>query len=274
MSNDTVINSHTNPDLANKLVKQAVELSEQEVMERAVKPTLTLPPATEVDLPGGLFDPFNGLITRVEVRELTGVDEEAVSKIADPAKALLSILERATVKIGDEPATREMIDALFAGDREMILLAIRGVTFGNEIKLGPGLCPHCEVEQIFEIDLSKDIKIKKLEGDSEFTVECKVGKVLVTLPKGSTQKAIVESSNRTSAELDTIMLKNCVIDINGQKVINQEVVRNLGMLDRRTILKEIADRNPGPQLGALKKECQSCGQEVPLPLSLADLFRE
>ena len=274
MNTDTVINAHTNPELANKLAKQATELSDQEVMVNAVKPPVTLPPATDVDLPGGLFDPFNGLISKAEIRELTGVDEEAISKIADPARALLSILERATVKIGEETATKEVLDSLFAGDREMLLLGIRCATFGNEIKLGPGLCPHCDETQTFNVDLSKDIEIKRLDGDSEFTVDCKVGKVLVTLPKGSTQKAIVESTNRTSAELDTIMLKNCVLEINGKEVFNAEVVRNLGMLDRRTILKEIADRNPGPQLGALKKECQSCGQEVPLPLSLADLFRD
>jgi hypothetical protein len=274
MSTETVINSHTNPDLANKLVKQATELSDQEVMVNAVKPPVTLPPATDVDLPGGLLDPFSGMIYTAEVRELTGVDEEAISKIPDVAKSLLAILERATVKIGEEKASKDLIDSLLAGDREMLLLAIRKATFGNEVKLGPGLCPHCEEEQIFNVDLSKDVPIKRLEGDVEFTVECKVGKVLVTLPKGSTQKAIVESTNRTSAELDTIMLKSCVISINGQDVINPDVVRNLGMLDRRTILKEIADRNPGPQLGELKKECKSCGQEVPLPLSLADLFRE
>jgi hypothetical protein len=274
MNTDTVINSHTNPELANKLAKQATELSDQEVTVNAVKPPVTLPPATDVDLPGGLFDPFNGFISKAEIRELTGVDEEAISKIADPARALLSILERATVKIGEETATKEVLDSLFAGDREMLLLGIRCATFGNEIKLGPGLCPHCDETQTFNVDLSKDIEIKRLDGDSEFTVDCKVGQVLVTLPKGSTQKAIVESTNRTSAELDTIMLKNCVLQINGKEVFNAEVVRNLGMLDRRTILKEIADRNPGPQLGALKKECQSCGQEVPLPLSLADLFRD
>jgi len=274
MNTDTVINSHTNPELANKLAKKATELSDQEAMVKAVKPPVTLPPATDVDLPGGLFDPFNGLISKAEIRELTGVDEEAISKIPDAAKGLLYILERATVKIGEETANKELLDSLFAGDREMLLLAIRCATFGNEIKLGPGLCPHCEEAQTFNIDLSKDIEIKRLDGDAEFTVDCKVGKVLVTLPKGSTQKAIVESANKTSAELDTIMLKNCVLEVNGMTVVGPEVVRNLGMLDRRTILKEIADRNPGPQLGALKKECQSCGQEVPLPLSLADLFRD
>ena len=274
MSTETVINANTNPELANKLAKQATELSDQEVMVKAVKPPVALPPATDVELPGGLLDPFNGMIYTAEVRELTGVDEEAISKIPDTAKSLLAILERATVKIGEEKASKDLIDSLLAGDREMLLLAIRKATFGNEVKLGPGLCPHCEEEQIFTLDLSKDVKIKRLEGDTEFIVDCKAGKVLVTLPKGSTQKAIVESTNRTSAELDTIMLKNCVLSINGQDVINPDVVRNLGMLDRRTILKEIADRNPGPQLGELKKECKSCGQEVPLPLSLADLFRE
>jgi hypothetical protein len=93
----------------------------------------------------------------------------------------------------------------------MLLLGIRCATFGNEIKLGPGLCPHCDETQTFNVDLSKDIEIKRLDGDSEFTVDCKVGQVLVTLPKGSTQKAIVESTNRTSAELDTIINNSHII---------------------------------------------------------------
>jgi hypothetical protein len=274
MANNTVINAGTNPDLANKLASDAMALGDQEAMIKVEAPKITLPPDTSVELPGGLYDPFNGLITSAEVRELTGVDEEFISKINDPGKALLSILERATVRIGEELATKELLDAMFAGDRELLLLAIRKVTFGTEVTVGPGKCRECGEEQTFVIDLNKDVEVKKLEGDREFTVNCKVGKVVVTLPKGGTQRAIVDSVNKTTAELDTILLKNAILSINGEDVINPEVVRNLGMKDRRTILEEITNRNPGPQLSQIKKECTSCGSEVPLPLTLADLFRE
>lgn len=274
MSTDTVINASQNPELVNKLAKKAMDVSEQEIMAHTPNLEVTLPPDTTVTLPGGLFDPFNGVINTAEVRELTGIDEEAISKINDPGKALLLILERATVKIGDETATKELLDALYSGDREMILLAIRKVTFGSKVKIGPGDCPDCGEEQIFELDLDKDVPIKNFDGEREFTISCKVGSVVASLPKGSLQKAIVEAVNKTSAELDTILLKQCVVSINGQILLNPEEVRHFTIKDRRDILKAITDRNPGPQLGDMKKECKFCGTEVPLPLTLAELFRE
>jgi hypothetical protein len=273
MSNDTVIKATANPAAANKLA--AAAMAQQEATTAALQPDpIKLPPETTIELPAGLVDPFTGVsINTAEVRELTGVDEETISKISDLGKALLTILERATVKIGDEVANKDILDALFAGDREMILLGIRNVTFGPDIKIGPGNCPSCGVEQTFEVDLVNDVPIKKLEGSSDFTVSCKVGEVQVSLPTGVTQKALITSTNKTSAELDTILLKNCIKSINGAPVINPETVRNLGIKDRKDILEEITNRNPGPQLSEIKKPCQSCGTEVPLPLTLAELFR-
>jgi hypothetical protein len=273
MANDTTINAASNPALANEIAAKAMTSPDPVVAASTQKVSTLLPPDTTVELLGGLVDPFLGLISTAEIRELNGVDEELISKINDPGKALLTILERATVKIGDEPADKETLDSLYAGDRELLLLAIRNATFGTEVKLGPGECPSCGVEQVYEIDLSKDVPLKKLEGDHTFTVKCKVGDVVVSLPTGSTQKAIVTSTNKTSAELDTILLKNCIESINDMPVLSLDDVRKLSLKDRRDILQEITNRNPGPQLSEIKIPCQSCGTEVPLPLTLAELFR-
>lgn len=274
MTTDTTINASQDPSMANKLAQQAMAISDQEAVVNATKLSITTPPETTVTLPGGLFDPFSGTINTAEVRELNGMDEEAISKLTDPGKSLLLILERATVKIGDEPASKELLDALYSGDREMILLGIRKATFGNEVKLGPWECTTCNEVQTFTVNLNTDVPIKNFDGEREFTVACKAGPVVATLPKGSLQKAIVESVNKTAAELDTILLKQCVLSINGQDLIDTEAVRRLSIQDRRAVLKEITDRNPGPQLGDIKSSCVSCGTEVPLPLTLADLFRE
>lgn len=273
MSNSTSVKAAANPDLANKLAADAMAQAEKEVAAPKLKAKVLSLPDTEVELLGGIVDPFIGLIDKAEVRELTGVDEEAISKIGDPGKALLTILERATVSIGDEPATKDLLDALYAGDRELLLLAIRIATFGSEIKLGPGSCNSCGVEQIFEVNLKEDVPLKKLESEREFVVDCKIGKVTVALPTGGTQKALISSTNKTAAELDTLVLKNCIVAINGQTVIDPETARNLSLKDRKDILEQITTRNPGPQLNEIKKACQSCGSEVPLPLTLADLFR-
>lgn len=272
MSTET-ISASNNPDLANKLVSEA--LSEREVAGPAPKVDIPLPPDTQVELLGGLTDPFEGTISTAEIRELTGADEEVIARIGDPGKALLSILERATVKVGDKPADKETLDALLAGDREALLLAIRVATFGPDVEVGP-VCPSCGEEQTFKINLKSDVKMKKLEReeDRSFTVNCKVGAVKVNLPTGGAQKALVNATNKNAAELDTILLKSCIESINGIPVMNIQQIRDLSLKDRRELIKTITDRNPGPQLSEIKKTCSACDSEVSLPLTLADLFRE
>jgi hypothetical protein len=273
MTTNTTINSAANPDLVNKIASDAMALASQEATVLALAPEIQLPSDTNVELLGGIMDPFEGPITTAEVRELTGIDEEHISKITDMGKALLTILERATVSIGNQPADKDLLDSMYAGDRELLLLTIRKVTFGNEVKLGPAKCPKCDFEQVFVVNLDNDVPLKKLEGDREFIVNCKVGKVKVALPTGRAQKALVASNNRTSAELDTVLLQNCVVSINDMPVVDAQVVRALSIKDRRDILKELVLRNPGPQLDEVKINCQSCDQEVSLPLTLADLFQ-
>lgn len=276
MDTETKVDAQSNPALANQLAAKAMAEAQQDVMVTATKPVaVTTPPDLTVELPGGLFDPFEGTTRTAEIRELNGADEEAIARITDAGKALLTVLERATVKIGDKLADKDSLDTLLAGDREMLLLAIRKATFGSTVEVGPGFCPSCDAEQTFVIDLDKDVEVKKLkEEDRNFILDCKVGKVSVSLPNGYVQKTIVTATNKNSAELDTLLLKGCILSINDGPIVTIDHIKKLSLQDRRDIITEITTRNPGPQLGAVKKPCISCGQEVPLPLTLADLFRE
>jgi hypothetical protein len=274
---ETVVSASNNPELANKFAAEAMQLSSQEVAVAKPKVKVTAPPAGDVTLAGGYYNSFTGdLICDAVVRELTGADEEAVAKVSDVGRGLMTILQRATVSIGENQATTDILDSLLAGDRELLLLEIRKITFGNEVELY-GVCPDCgEQDQLFTVDLTSDIKITKLSDpilDRNFDVECKVGTVRVTLPDGKTQKKVVQATDKTSAELDTMLLKDCVESINGTPVFDVKQVLSLGVTDRRKILSEIADRNPGPDLSQVKKVCPSCSQEVTIPLSLVDLFR-
>lgn len=266
----TKVNAVENPNLANQLVEEA--LSQVEVAP--IKTKIATPPDTSVTLAAGLMDPFEGHITSAEVRELNGADEEAIAKATDTGKALLTILERAVVRIGSTDSVKEYLDMLLAGDRELLLLTIRRVTFGDEITFEGVICPKCEVSQKITVNLNDDVKVKKLEGSRSFILSGKAGEFEVELPTGITQKALVNSNNKTAAELDTLVLKSCVKSINGNPIVDAEQVRQLSIKDRRDILKAISDRNPGPQLSEVTKQCESCGSEVPLPLTLAELFQE
>jgi hypothetical protein len=273
----TTINAAENPALANKLLEEVNNLVTQEVVGSIPEVVLPSLPETEVKLPAGFIDPFEGVIhTTAEVRELTGADEEAIVKISDPGKALLAILERATVSIGGQPATKDMLGILLAGDREALLLAIRKATFGAELEVST-VCDKCPELQTFKIDLDADVETKELSdpiNDRRFTVDLKAGLAKVNLPSGDVQTKLINATDKNSAELDTLLLTSCVVEIADQPILSATRIRNLGINDRRTLLEEIAKRNPGPQLSEIKKACKNCGQEVSLPLTLAELFRQ
>jgi len=266
MAADTLVNAGVAPQLANALAEKAMSNEEENIHVEAA-----LPPDPHVVLPGGFLDPIEGLITTAEVRELTGADEEAISKLNDIGKSLLLILDRAVTKLGSIEPEDGMLDQMLAGDRETLLLKVRMMTFGSDVSF-PGPCPSCGEKQTWDVDLVSDVPIRKLKGDSTFSMKCKIGEVVVSLPTGNTQKEIVNSVNKTSAEIDTIVLKSCIRSINGAPVLGLETVRSLSIKDRRDILNAITNREPGPQLGDVKKACIACGVEVPLPLTLAELF--
>lgn len=273
---EQTVSAMENPTLANEMVNKVLSQTTVGVPEQ-INPA-PLPSDSIVKLAGGLLDTFTQeLVMEAEIRELNGTDEEAIARINDPGRALMAILDRGVVSIGDDKATKDTLEELLAGDRELLLIEIRKATFGSEIKL-QGPCPQCSApEQDFTIDLEEDLEVKRLEDpvlDRTFSVKCKVGEVIVSLPTGKTQKKLIQASdNKTSAELDTMLLRDCIESINGSTVIDNKQILRLGMKDRRDILAEISKRNPGPQLSDFKKNCGACGQEVPLPLTIADLFR-
>jgi hypothetical protein len=273
----TTINAAESPQLANKLLQDVNNFVNQEVMGSIPEVVIPSLPDTTVTLTAGFLDPLEGTVAMTaEVRELTGADEEAIAKLSDPGKALLAILERATVSVGNEPASKQILGSLLAGDREALLLAIRKATFGSEVEVNT-VCDKCPELQTFKIDLNKDVEVKTLEDpikDRRFTVELKAGLAKVNLPTGDVQTQIINATDKNSAELDTMLLAACVTEIGDQPVISPNRIRSLGITDRRLLLEEIASRNPGPQLSEIKKACKTCGQEVYLPLTLAELFRQ
>jgi len=258
----------TDAELVNQFAKKAMEEPEQLIETRA-------PLGPEVKLPGGYIEPNGELVTTVEVRELNGVDEEAIAKASTTGKALNILLQRGLVKIGGRDATRDDLDKLLSGDRDAILIGIRRITFGETIDLRIQ-CPSCGVEQETSIDLNEDVPTKTMDdpiADRAWKVETKQGYVDIALPTGVTQRKLLENSDKTSAEINTLLLSGCVLSVNGKPSIGASTVLSLGMADRSKIVQEIIDRNPGPRLGEVSKTCKACGEGVALPLSLVDLFR-
>jgi hypothetical protein len=255
---------------ARQVVDQLAKVTEEAPLKIVAAPL----PDTHVVLPGGL-QTLKGVVTDAEVKELTGEDEEFISKTAmSPGKMLSAILQRGVVSVGGQKSDKDMLDMLLSGDRDMLLLAIRKVTFGDSVPLHVR-CPSCGEDLEVILSLTDDVPVSVL-GDNPRSLimdDLKVGTVVVTLPTGAVQRQIQEAADKTSAELKTIMLFGCVNSINGQPVISEGQVQKLGIQDRQKIVDAIGEANPGPRLQDVAVPCVFCEKEIALPLNLVEMFR-
>jgi hypothetical protein len=260
--------SITDPSLFNSLADELNAPAEKEIITEHKNDS-------EVILPGGFISEDGSLVKYAEVRELNGIDEEIIYKSSSMGRALATILQRAVVSIGSNPVGKDDLDNLLTGDRDALLLGIYISTFGKTVEFKT-TC-SCQTELDVVVDLGKDVPVKEIEDpiqDRTFSYESKKhGIIVVGLPTGKTQKKLIEHSDKTTSELNSILLGECLKSINGKSALGLTSALNLGMIDREKIIAEIIDRNPGPRLGEVKTTCEACGKEITLRLSLADLFR-
>lgn len=268
-----------NPEVAAAAAQEVLRRAENPPEEsQSTPPKVPVPEDCAVTLPGGYVVLRDGQAYRdAVVRELDGNDEEAIARVAGNfSKTLDLTLQRGVVSVGPYPADKAVLDGLLMGDRDALLVAIRRVTFGDEIEFNELTCPACNVEQSPTVSIKDDIPVTELENaydNSVFDLTLKTGVLVqVALPTGSVQRALASLNERTEAAMNTELLSKCVKSINGFPSVSREQVRSLKVKERQEIIKEIADRNPGPQLGEVKQPCSACGEDIPLPLSLAALF--
>jgi len=265
------ISAAANPAMANNLLNQVIN----EQIEDDFNPEIKSPADNTVELPGGFLTPAGEVLRTAEVRELNGRDEEAIAKASNVGKALGTIIQRGTVSIGDLKAEESVLDRLLAGDLDALLLGIIKSTFGTTVDI-PSYCAKCEDYKIVTVDLNEDIKVKVLAdpiNDRVFTVQGKKDLFTVSLPTGITQKALIKNADKTEAEQTTILLEDCILKINENPVYSPVQVQNLGMVDRKSIVKEINKRVPGPQFTDITVTCPECEGEVTVSINLGTLFR-
>lgn len=256
-------------------------------MTSVSNPVIDLPPSDTVDLPGGLVK--GGEVTRkVVVRELTGADEETLSRARQSSSAyhyIDTLIECGTERIGafDRARNSALLQDMLIGDRNQIVLAIRRATYGDSLTVSEWACPECGQRSNVTFSLSEDVEVVHLDDpakDSRFAVPLrKGGEVEVRLATGGDERAVVDREGLTIKERDSILLSRCLVsikDASGREHVaagfSSGMALSLGMADRNVILREMIKRQPGPRISDVKFTHQLCGKEVSLALELGDLF--
>jgi hypothetical protein len=220
--------------------------------------------------------------TLAEVRELTGVDEEALAKLEDKkdityTEYMNALLARAVVRIGDLEVTKygdSLINKLILGDRGLLFLAIVRATYGIEREVRV-MCPHCSSSNDVEINLNEDFPIVTPDFDvkSPLEVKTKDGVFHLRLPNGEDTIDIAKKY-KTEAEVNTAMIGRCVIweEDEAPQDVHQWAL-DLSLATRRKLVDALASIQLGPNLEAgVNAQCAACDKEMPFALDWVSLL--
>ena len=248
-------------------------------------PLIEPAPDDTVRLPGGLVR-GGSLVRTATVRELNGSDEEALSRALKSGSAyrfMDTLIECGTVSVGGVKADQSTLKGLLAGDRDELALAIRRVTYGEEMDIERWVCPACGKQSDISFTLTDDVIDRKTLGPDGGVFEIalrKGAKARVRFPTGADQDALFADEDWTAAQRNTVLISRCVMsytDPAGQEfnmAAFPSMSRTMSIPDRQTIIREITERQPGPRYNEVKFRHDECGNEVILALGVTDLFRD
>lgn len=251
----------------------------------AVIPEITVPADDTVILPGGLVR-NNEVIKTIQVKELTGEDEESLAKASqslNPFTFLDRLLKCGVVRIGSEPSNLKdkLLSQLLVGDREAIILGIRRATYGDKLDVENWVCSNCGVKENLSMELS-DIPVTSMTdpaNDITFKVPLRKGGFAYTrLATGADQIATFEKPELSQAQRETVLLSRCITTITDKDGKERSVagfpsmVLSMSVPDRHAVLNELRDRQPGPRYDKVQYNCHACNEDVFVTVTIGNLF--
>lgn len=266
---------------------QQLKRKSTKVLEEVEEVTTPIPESRISVNENGVSDEFemlagyedeNGVVHKTfTIREMTGRDEEAISKSdlrQNGAKLITVLLERCVMSIGTlskkevgEIKWKEIVKSLYVGDQDYIVLKIRELSMGGEIEV-THICPNCKASMKTILDVS-ELEVEPFKGYRLIQFELpkgyrdKKGVVHTTgtmrLPTGYDREILTPMAKKNIAQASTVMLTRlCKFD-DGLSV-TEDVMRDLTIRDREYLQKLLQENTFGVNL-EVDVTCVDCGEE-------------
>ena len=237
----------------------------------------------------GFKDQNDVLHTEFEYREMTGADEEAISKPKIKGNGALitrTILERCIERIGtiEKSSVKpkewtEIIQSLAIGDQDYALMLIRAESLGDELEVSHQ-CPYCKakIESVFTIDELPIIQydgIDKIEFELPKGYKDKQGNVhtegILRHPNGLDREVLSKLISENPSVANTYLLTRCIEKL-GDAPITDDLFRSLSMKDRNYLYKLIRNHAFGYDIENLTIECPTCERELTVSFNHTDFL--
>jgi DNA-directed RNA polymerase subunit RPC12/RpoP len=259
---------------------------------------VTNPPATptrgrefEVTLPIGYTDAEGKLHRTVVMRKMTGKEEAILTDKKfqrNGGKLVTELLHSCVQKLGDLSTNgRTVISELYSVDRNYLLLKLRSITFGSELKTSY-TCPACS-EAIHLVEDLDALPVNVLNiGDEleDVVVELEDGyldrdgqvytALTLRLPRGSDEEAVASQMRQNASQGKNALLARCLKSLGDLprhrlEALGPHIMTELTMTDRRAIDQAMNIAAPGVDLSR-ELECPHCGHLFKATLDLSNFL--
>lgn len=229
------------------------------------------------NLLAGYIDKEGNHHTTFTLREMTGRDEEAISKSdvkQNGAKLIATLLERCVLSIGTLTRKsvggeewKEIIKGLLVGDQDYMLIKLRELSMGGEIEV-THTCPYCKESLKTLLDVS-ELDIIPFSGQRVVSFSLPKGfrdkkGVLhkdgtLRLPTGQDREILTPIARKNVAQASTLMLTRLCKFEDGLYV-TEDVMRDLTVRDREYLQKVLQENLFGINL-EIDVTCTNCGED-------------
>jgi hypothetical protein len=235
-------------------------------------------------LPGGFVDDAGAIHDDVEVRALSGREEELLaSNGAESASLVTSLVSRCVGRVGEiSPVGPDIARRLLAADRQFLLLKLREATFGERVQ-GRVPCPWPDCGSRVAVSFStRDVPVEpSLDKGPLYTLELTADAmpgaapshrtVTFRLPTGADQEELSPLLSDNEAAALTGLLTNCLVRLGPDSAVDDEAVHELTPLARQEIERQMELVAPRVDL-LMDARCPDCGREFQAPFDLQRFF--
>lgn len=237
-------------------------------------------PNRRVTLPGGVLDRSGRRYRAVELRELTGADEEVLcGQFDNGAQQVTALLTRAIARIDgwDKAIDSDLVSGMLIGDRDYLLLRLRQMEIGDRVH-EVLRCRARECGKKVDVDfLISELPVRQIETlAASYSVPLMDEKGLqhiarLRLPTGADLEAVAPLIDGNPGAANTRLYARIVESIESFTTATEDQLRDLPLRLRGQIGAFIERTAPGPDL-SIDIACPHCGADLSYSFDLHGFF--